>query len=319
MATQSLAPIVAEIRSFLEAADREEPGVLADLRNGHSPIRFSSVAQWFATWDSVQGILRDFSMHMALPAVRLLRDPDFPREAIAPTVSAFVAPNARFLSQFGFPEIIRWAEAIAASDPADPDFDTALAGLARYANRLHSWSFHYFPWEIAERAGFKLPQQRAEESSHAVTAVSRSAKVIPTGDFIRIGFPDLGKSVRAWLASDANPELVADVKDALPFTTFIDHASVAGESMFAWAPMVSTAPLRMTERVCDAPRGRIRFSQNTGQKFTIQYGETHETIHVAVLGSVVDEDVETLREIGAAVRHATTVTKDLVWMTVEAE
>lgn len=316
MAKQTLASTVAEIGSYLEAADRAEPAVLADLRKGHSPIQFGSVAQWFATWDSVQGILRDFSMHMLLPAVRLLRDPAYPRGAIAATVSAFVVPNARFLAQFGFPELVRWAEAIAAGDPADPDFDAALAGLARYANRLHAWSFHYFPWEIAERAGFRLPQQpERAEVGHA--GASRSAPVTPTGDHIRISFPGLGKSVRAWVASNANPELVADVKAALPFTAFIDHASVAGESMFAWAPLVSTAPLRVTERVCDAPPGRIRFSQNTGQKFTIQYGQTHETIHVAVLGSVVEADLDTLREIGAAVRHATTVTKDLVWMTVE--
>ena len=309
----TLAAVLKDIAAAVEDVDRTEPTPLADLRRGRAgAIHFGSARSWFAVWDSVQGLLRDFSMHMVLPAVRLYRDPAFPRAAVPRMIGGFILPNARFLSQFGFPELQRWAETMAAADPADADLDACLAAYGRYANRLHSWIFHYFPWDVADHWPFEAPTAQPRAA-----AVKPAPRVGPTGDIIRIVFPGLGLSVRAWL-SDANPELVAEVKAAMPFTTFIDHASVAGESMFAWAPLLSTAPTPVTERVCDAPPGRIRFSQNTGQKFTIQYGETHETIRVAVLGAVVDDDLPILREIGARVRHATTVTKDLVWMTVRA-
>jgi hypothetical protein len=307
----TLASIVQEIIATVEEADRAEPKPLADLRQGRAgAVHFGSARSWFAVWDSVQGILRDFSMHMVLPAVRLYRDPGFPREAVPMMIGGFILPNARFLAQFGFPELVRWAEAMAKADPADEHLDAALAAYGRYANRLHAWIFHYFPWDVADHWTFSEPLHVDKP-----IAAKPEPKALPSDDLIRINFPGLQLSVRAWLCRD-NPEVVADVKAAMPFTTFIDHASVAGESMFAWSPLLSTAPTPLTERVCDAPVGRIRFSQNTGQKFTIQYGETHETIQVAVLGAVIDEDLPILKEIGSKVRHATTVTKELVWMTV---
>lgn len=307
----TLASVLQEMVATVEEADRREPEALATMRKGQpGAIQFGSARSWFAVWDTVQGGLRDFSMHMVLPAIRLNRDPSFPREAIPKMIGGFILPNARFVGQFGFPELTRWAEAMAAADPSDPDLDAALAMYGRYANRLHSWIFHYFAWDVADHLPFSAPAKAGK------AAASKPAPTVsPTSDRIVIEFPGLGLSVRAWI-SDANPKLVADVKRAMPFTTFIDHASVAGESMFAWSPLLSTAPTPVTERVCDAPVGRIRFSQNTGMKFTIQYGETHETIFVAVLGAVLDEDLPILRDVGAKVRHATTVTKDLVWMTV---
>lgn len=309
----ALDALLAEMLAVADRADIEEPKVLADLREGRSPIHLGSARSWFAVWDAVQGLLRDFSMHMTLPAVRLYRDPSFPRDAVPQMIAGFLVPNARFLAQFGFPELIRWAEAMAGADPSDPDLDAALATYSRYANRLNAWVFHYFRWDAGDHWEFTPPPpQQAETQAHSPAPV----EIAPAAPLIRIAFPGLNLSVRAWLAEAANPEIVADLRAALPFRVFIDHASVAGESMFAWTPLCSTSPVRVAERVCDAPPGRIRFSQNTGQKFTIQYGETHETILVAALGAVFPEDMDTLREIGAKVRHATTVTKELVWMEV---
>lgn len=308
-----LGPILQEMLAVAAEADRTEPLVLAELRRGRNAVTITSARAWFAVWDTVHGQLRDFAMHMVLPAIRLLRDPAFPREAVPGMIGGFLLPNARFLRQFGFPELPRWAEAMAAADPADPDLDAALATYGRYANRLNAWVFHYFPWDLADHWDFSATEPAA---AAAPAPAKPTAAIEPTDDRITISFPDLGLSVRAWLATNANPELVADVKRALPFTTFIDHASIAGESMFSWSPLLTTAPIRVTERISEAPPGRIRFSQNTGQKFTIQYGTIHETIDVAVLGAVLPDDLPTLNEIGARVRHATTVTKDLVWMTV---
>jgi hypothetical protein len=316
----TLSPLLSEIRALLAEADRAEPQLLSDLRQGRPGVlHYGSARAWFAVWDSLHGGLRDFSMHMMLSAIRLNRDPDFPRAAVPKAIATFLMPPARFLAQYGLPELPRWIEALGAADAADPEFDACLVALGRYANRLNSWIFHYFPWDVADHWQFTPPGHTAAPPpvQEGAADATGPAAVAPTEDLVTISFPTLGLSVRAWL-SDANPALLADVKAAMPFTSFIDHASMAGDSMFSWTPILSTAATPVTERVCDAPVGRLRFSQNTGQKLTIQYGPIHESIRVAVLGAVLDADLPVLREVGARVRHATQVSKDVVWMTVAA-
>ncbi|MEK9724092.1 MAG: hypothetical protein VW405_11515 [Rhodospirillaceae bacterium] len=124
-------------------------------------------------------------------------------------------------------------------------------------------------------------------------------------------------SVRAWLAVDGNPELCDDLLAALPFRVLQDHPMVTGESIFAWTPLVSTAPIRLREEIRFAPLGRLRFSQRTGQKLIVQYGETKETIMAPVLGSVVEADVGALPALGRAVWASTYETKAPIWLTVE--
>lgn len=92
---------------------------------------------------------------------------------------------------------------------------------------------------------------------------------------------------------------------------------VTGDSMFAWAPMASTAPIHVKEEIRTAPLGRLRFSQRTGQKFIVQYGETKETIFAPVLGGVCEEDLGKLKTVGAAAWDATYRNKNLIWLSVE--
>ncbi len=314
----TLRPLLADILAQVEAADRAEPVVLADLRAGRPGVlHFGSARAWFAVWDSLHGGLRDFSMHMMLAAVRLNRNAAFPKSAVPLAVGTFLMPAARFLAQYGFPEFPRWIETLTEAPADDPDFDACLAGMARYANRLNSWIFHYFPWDVADGWNFAPAERNAPPPVLKGPAETAGpVNVAPTNDLIRISFAGPDLSVRAWL-SDCNPDLVADVRAAMPFTSFIDHASMAGQSMFSWTPVFSTAPTPVTERVCDAPVGRLRFSQNTGQKLTLQYGPVHESIRVAVLGAVLEEDLPVLKRVGETVRRATQETKDIVWMTVE--
>lgn len=87
--------------------------------------------------------------------------------------------------------------------------------------------------------------------------------------------------------------------------------------MYAWAPLVSVAPTPVTERICDAPPGRLRFSQATGNKLIVQYGPTTETLRGPVLGKVADEHIDRLPKVGQAVWESTFRTKDLIWITAE--
>jgi len=82
--------------------------------------------------------------------------------------------------------------------------------------------------------------------------------------------------------------------------------------------MISVAPIRVVERISDAPTGRLRFSQLTGNKLIVQYGETSEDLRVPVLGSVVGEDLDGIREVGRYVWKSTFQSKELIWLSVSA-
>lgn len=117
---------------------------------------------------------------------------------------------------------------------------------------------------------------------------------------IVLSWPTLDVTVEATLAQVENPELVADFLAALPFEAVQEHAAVSGSSMYAWTPVVSVAPVHVRERICDAPIGRLRYSQNTGQKLIVQYGATTEDVWAPVLGLVNPEQTNELEKVGRA-------------------
>lgn len=116
---------------------------------------------------------------------------------------------------------------------------------------------------------------------------------------ILLEWPDLGLSAHATLADDKNPELCDDLWNALPFESIMNNAVVTDGSMYCWAPMLSFAPIHHKERIDLAPIGRLRYSQNTGNKVIVQYGACNEDIMGAVLGQVDEEDIPTLQRVGA--------------------
>lgn len=120
----------------------------------------------------------------------------------------------------------------------------------------------------------------------------------------------------AELADEQNPELCEDFWGCLPFTVLQDHPVVSGESMYCWVPLVSTAAVHVKEAIHDAPPGRIRYSQNTGNKIVIQYGKALEPILTPVLGRVLPDSLRKLPEVGKAVWESTFQNKDLIWITV---
>jgi len=71
------------------------------------------------------------------------------------------------------------------------------------------------------------------------------------------------------------------------------------------------------ERQCDAPIGRIRYSQGTGNKIVIQYGEVTEDIETPVLGEILPQYHQQLAEVGRAVLTSTFETKELIFLHME--
>ncbi|GAA2113573.1 hypothetical protein [Nocardioides bigeumensis] len=121
------------------------------------------------------------------------------------------------------------------------------------------------------------------------------------GADITITWPELDRSVRATLAESESPELVAEFSSAMPFGVVQSHPVVSGSSVTMWLPYLSKAPTPAMESIVDAPIGRIRLSQGTGSKISIQYGPGLEPAKQAVLGQVHEDDLPMLPEVGRRV------------------
>jgi len=121
------------------------------------------------------------------------------------------------------------------------------------------------------------------------------------GRLIDIKWPELDIAVVAELADEDNPEMCEEFWQDLPFKVMQAHPVVSGESLYAWTPTISTAPVRRRERIIDCPVGRLRYSQATGNKFSIQYGKGLEPLAQPVLGMVRPEYHRLLPIVGKAI------------------
>ncbi|MGO4706792.1 hypothetical protein AB4072_13570 [Microvirga sp. 2MCAF38] len=118
------------------------------------------------------------------------------------------------------------------------------------------------------------------------------------GRLIDISWPDLDVIVVAELADESNPEMCEEFWQHLPFRVLQAHPVVSGESLYCWTPIVSTAPVRHRERIIDCPIGRLRYSQSTGNKMSVQYGQGLEPLAQPVLGQVLPEYCDLLPGVG---------------------
>ena len=85
------------------------------------------------------------------------------------------------------------------------------------------------------------------------------------------------------------------------FEVLQEHPVVSGESLYAWAAAVSTAPVAETVALDECVPGDMRYSQNTGNKFSINYGRSTEPLAQPFLGRVLPEYHHLLPGVGKAV------------------
>ena len=293
----------------------EEPAAIRDFRTGNLENHAGSYGQYFGTWDIAAGMIRDYSMYTWYPMVQLVEDESIGLDQFRKIVKAFDPPYSNYLRFSGFPEMGRRAVALAdllAKTNSRQDAIAAVRAFCAYTNKLAAWSYHYFPWGLGEQFRY----QTAEVPVPVMPDPAGRVR-LKNGRKIRLTWKPLGISVDAALAVNENPDLCLDLIAALPFTIVQDHAVVTGESIYAWTPIISTAPIHVRERICDAPVGRLRFSQSTGQKLIVQYGPTTEDLRQPVLGEVIEAHAPRLAEVGRRVWESTFKTKQLIWLTVE--
>jgi len=311
----NLAAVVARARALTAAISHNEPEEIRALRTGNLDNQAGSYGQYFGTWEIAAGMIRDYSMYTFYPLVQIIENEDVGLEQFKFILDTFDNPYSNYLRYSGFPEMgdlaIGLRENITSAKSRAEAIE-AVRAFCAYTNKLAGWSFHYFPWGLGKHFTYDGDTQAPESIADPARRVQ-----IRDGRRIRLTWEPLGISVDAVLATKENPELCDDVLKALPFTIIQDHAVVSGQSIYAWTPVVSTAPVQVKERQCDAPVGRIRFSQGTGQKFIVQYGDVTEDIATPVLGEVLAEHADRLAEVGRRVWESTFETKELIWLKVE--
>jgi hypothetical protein len=136
------------------------------------------------------------------------------------------------------------------------------------------------------------------------------------GRKIDIRWPELDITVVAELSDETNPELCEEFWQHLPFKVLQAHPVVSGESVYAWTPIVSTAPIRHREPIINCPVGRLRYSQATGNKFSVQYGKGLEPLAQPVLGMVLPEHHTKLPTVGKAIWENVFWRKELFFVEV---
>lgn len=309
----NLSGLVAAITAATHAILSTEPKEIHGIRTGTFAV--GSDSQFFTNWDFVNGMLRDQSMYTWYPLLQTFEDERFSLEQSCALVHRFDHAYSDYLRYSGLQEMGALAAAMTKYLPTASSRQEAIEAVRAflaYLNRLAAWSFHYFPWSIGKHLTYELP----EGSIATLADLSRRVK-ITDGQKVSLTWHPLGISVIAVFATKENSELCNDILKALPFTVVQDHAVVCGESMYAWAPVVSTSPVHIKERQCDAPIGRIRFSQRTGQKIIVQYGEVTEDIETPVLGQILPEYASELAKVGRAVLKSTMETKEIIMLTME--
>jgi hypothetical protein len=301
--------LAAEMRAITERLQTEEPQEIRSLRTGSLPYQPGSYGQYFTTWDFAHGILRDYSMNL-YQLLRMAANEDLSVENVLTILQTLDPIYSQYLGYSGFATLAKVAESIAQSSITHrAALLDVLAAFTGYVNRLVAWSHHYFPWHVGDYYAYPA----RIESPPPKPPVSLDGQGVP----IRLSWQPVGIEAVATLSSDLNEDLCSDFLAALPFTVLQDHAMVTGESMYAWTPLVNLAPVPVTERICDAPIGRLRYSQATGNKLVVQYGLTTEILRAPVLGQVRAEDLGKLRDVGKAVWDSNFRTKDHIWLTVE--
>lgn len=315
MQHQSLADFTAHVRQLTLSIRETEPKEIAALRTGNLDNQAGSYGQYFGTWEIAAGMMRDYSMYTFYPLVHIIENEDISIEQFTFILDTFDHPYSNYLRYSGFPEMGSLAlelRRLLKARTSRADAIEAVRAFCAYTNQLAAWSFHYFPWGL----GKQFPYSGEVEAPASIADPSQRVH-IENGRKIRMTWQPLGITVDAVLATSENPELCDDVIKALPFTIIQDHAVVSGQSIYAWTPVVSTAPVHVKERQCDAPVGRIRYSQGTGQKIIVQYGDVTEDIATPVLGEVLAEHAARLEEVGRRVWESTFDTKEPIWLTVE--
>ncbi|CAL9735043.1 hypothetical protein MOSE0_G05688 [Monosporozyma servazzii] len=327
----SLDDVVSAITTETELIRTERPEDVVKVYSGSLQNQAGTNGQFFTTFDFANGMIRDGSMYTWKQFVALAEDTDFSLEQVSKIIDLMDQPYTNYLRYSGFPKLGELAGALRDHLQRESDrkkYAAAVRVFCRYFNQLAAWMFHEYPWYLSKH--FQYERQAAAPLATIEPDLSRRVyiqggrKITLTWTVATLdGPPSVLGNAEAYLAVNENPDLCQDFIGYLEsngsFKTLYDHAAVSGQSTYAWCPLVSTANVQVKERQCDAPIGRIRYSQGTGDKMIIQYGAVTEDIETPVLGEIPEHCHKTLKMVGEIAllnTFASRSEKKEIWITV---
>ena len=114
---------------------------------------------------------------------------------------------------------------------------------------------------------------------------------------VKMSWPELDVAVEFEL-EEANKELCDEFWNELPLVAVQEHASVSGEMMYCWVNMLSFAKVPVPQLHSEGPVGRVSYSQGTGNKVIVKYGEVSEDCYCPVLGLIPEKDLPAVKKVG---------------------
>lgn len=115
---------------------------------------------------------------------------------------------------------------------------------------------------------------------------------------VKMTWPELGVSMPIQLEDEKNKELCDEFWGNLPLVLVQEHGTVTGKIIYGWVNMLSFAPVKFAQKHSESPVGRVSYSQGTGNKIIIKYGECSEDCFAPCLGYIAPEYHKDLAAVG---------------------
>ena len=112
--------------------------------------------------------------------------------------------------------------------------------------------------------------------------------------------PDFGMKMVITM-EEKNKEIVDEIWQELPFTCVQEHGMVSGDLIYCWVPVLSVAPCHFRLKHTESPLGTVNYSQGTGNKILIKYGECNEDLSAPVIGYIAEKDLPDLTRYSRAI------------------
>jgi len=129
-----------------------EPDELKIQRMGLLKNKAGSYGQYFGTWDFANGMMRDLSMYVMYPMLKLYQSDNYSLDQMKQMYSTIIPVFTEYLRYSGYPTLCKYCYAFRDAMPEienKEDFLSVYKALLKYCNKLAAWVYHYAPWEMA--------------------------------------------------------------------------------------------------------------------------------------------------------------------------
>ncbi|NTF91505.1 DUF3830 family protein [Agrobacterium rhizogenes] len=123
---------------------------------------------------------------------------------------------------------------------------------------------------------------------------------MPSSDILIFDAPSAGKSFRAKLLPQDNPDVVEQVLAQLPLKSVLGHVVISGEAIWMPTRIVHLGRSNMVQRHPGAV-----YLYAPGQTICLTYGKITESANVNKFAEVFEEDLPILQELGEIVYDKT--------------